>query len=192
MKSIMLFCFSVILFCYSAKAQPEKGTWEIGGSGYWIKSNVRGELRYKSFELDIGSKYFIFNNVSLGGEINYIGYKDYSRVGSPKPYGFYFAPVLEAYFFNKEKFGISLKGKINFLVKSSSNWRVFDSSNEIPSYMFGPKVSWNITSNLSTYLWTAFRKIQDFDNTKGFSGVIPSDNFDIRWGFSYFLHSQKK
>ena len=58
--------------------------------------------------------------------------------------------------------------------------------------MFEPKTSWNNTQNLSTYLWIAFRKLDEFDNTNGFRAIVPSKNFDIRWAFSYYLHRREK
>lgn len=187
-KSTAFILFLFIVF--AAQAQPEKGTWQIGGSGNWIKTKNDGELKYKTYNLDAEVSYFVLKNLALGSDINLVGYKDYTKVNDPNIYGFYFAPALEAYVINHKTFGVSVKGSINFLVSSSKYWAF--TNKKMTSYMFGPKVAWNITSNLSTYLWAAYRKYDDFDMTKGFKNIIPSDNFDIRWGFSYFLHRKKQ
>ena len=60
--------------------------------------------------------------------------------------------------------------------------------------MFGPKISWNITPYLSTFLWGAYKRLEEYDTTVNYltyTPRVPNDNFNIQWGFSYFIPSNK-
>ena len=175
-----------ILFTFYSYAQPEKGSWGIGGTGYRIKIYDKGELLLKAFEIDAEASYFLHRNFALGGSIIYKGNKDYGLANNKRFHGLFVAPALEAFILNKEKYGISVKGTMNVVL--SSNW---DIKKNITSYMFGPKISWNITPYLSTFLWGTYKRLEEYDTTINYTTRIPSSNFDIRWGFTYFLHPNK-
>lgn len=187
MKTKSILTLSMLFFLQIIFAQPQKGTWSLGGSGYWNKISGDDELKYKIYEINSEINYFIFNHLVAGSNLTLQGEKNFTKVNDPNFHCLYFAPIVEAYILNRERYGISVKGTMNFII--STNW---DKNDKVPSYMFGPKASWNITPNLSTYLWFAYRKLDEFDNTVGYRSVVPSDNFDIRWGFSYFLHRKEK
>lgn len=181
--------FFLFFLCTSliAISQPKKGTWEIGGSGYWTKAHNEKVLKLKTYEINSEANYFLLKHLALGGYLTFQGEKDYTKVNAPRFHGLHVAPTLETYLLNHKIVGISIKGSINFLV--STNW---DLKEKVSSYNLGPKVSLNITPTLSMYLWATYRKLNDFDYTGGFKSIAPSDNFDIRWGFSYYLHRKEK
>ena len=184
-KNSLLLLFMGILTV--SIAQPRKGTWEIGGSGFWNKVYNEGELQFKAYNLDVGANYFIFNHLSIGAAISTKGLQNLTYVHKPWVKTGFFEPNLDIYIFNHDIFGISVKGSldINF-------WGEYNLGNKISSYSIGPKVSWNITPHFGTYLWVAYRRLEDIDSTYDDFFSIPSDNFDIRWGFSYYLHRKAK
>lgn len=169
------------------KAQPQKGTLEIGGSGYYICSKGWEGEKLKSFSISPEIQYFVFKNFSFGGALILKGSKDYSLANSDWFHALFLSPSMEGFVLNRASFGLSMKGSINIV--ASTNYNIYK---VISSYSLGPKFLWNITPNLSTYIWLAYRKLQDFDETSGHHAKIPSDNFDVRWGFSYYLHRKKK
>lgn len=168
-------------------AQPQKGTWEIGGSGFWNKTYNEGELQFKAYNLDIGANYFIFKHLSIGTAISTKGHQNLMYIHKPWVKTGFFVPNLDVYICNRNIFGISMKSSldINF-------WGYYNLGNTISSFTIGPKVSWNITPHLGTYFWIAYRRQVDYDSTYDDFASIPSDNFDIRWGFSYYLHRKVK
>jgi hypothetical protein len=180
----LLFIFIVL----NISAQPQKGSWEIGGSGYWTKIYNNKELNNKITEINAEVAYFPYKFLSVGGILTYQKDKDYMQAFDPVYHNFFIAPTLDAYILNRKMYGISIKGALNFAVISDLS----PGDKAVPSFMFGPKASWNITPNLSTYLWIAYRKLDEFDNTNGFRAIVPSKNFDIRWAFSYYLHRREK
>lgn len=175
------FCLSLI-----TKAQPQKHTLELGGSGYYIRSKSSEGDKLKVFEIRPEVQYFLFKNFAIGGAVNIKGHKDYSLANNDLFYGIFLSPSIEGYLLNHKLFGLSVKGSMNIVVSTN-----YDITKDVSSYSLGPKASLNITPSLSTYIWLAYRKLEDFDDTMGFTSKIPSDNFDIRWGFSYFLHPKK-
>lgn len=186
MKTKFLILIAFIFLSFYSWSQPEKGSWSIGGSGYRIKIYDNKELFRKAFEINAEANYFIYRNFALGGSFIYKGNKDYSLANNDRFHGLFIAPTVEAYILNKEKYGISIKGTMNVVL--STNW---DIEKNITSYMFGPKVSWNITPFLSTFLWGTYKRLEEYDTTTNYTTRVPSDNFDIRWGFSYLLHKKK-
>lgn len=123
----------------------------------------------------------------MGGNLNLTGGKDFDYLGA-KHHKLYFAPTIEYFALNKPKYGLSLKGAVN--IRISRNSQDFDE--DISAYMLGPKFSFNITPNISTYLWYAYRRLDDFDHTSGHRILIPSNNMDLRWGFSFYLNRKEK
>ena len=187
MKTKITLVFLSIFIVFLGKAQPKKGTWGIGGSGYRFKISQEKELQYKVYEINAEANYFLFKHLALGGNVTFKGSKDYTLANNDRFYGFYIAPSIEAYILNRKMFGLSVKGKINIV--ASTSWTFNEG---VYSYLFGPKLSWNITPNLNTYLWVAYRRLDEYTNMTCTKNTIPSDNFDIRWGFSYFLHRKEK
>ncbi len=187
MKTKITLLFLFIFFVVISIAQPQKGTWQISGSGYWINSYSNKELKLKTLQINAETNYFIFKHLSVGSIITFQTDKDYDRELDPTIRELFIAPTIDAYLLNCNKYAVSIKGALNFIV--ASNLIV---ETRIPSFMIGPKFSWNITPNLSTFIWSAYRRLEEFDNTIGFHSTVPSDNFDIRWGFSYFFHRKVK
>ncbi|MEZ5103415.1 MAG: hypothetical protein R2757_02885 [Draconibacterium sp.] len=188
MKTKTTFIFLFLCSTVLTYAQPQTGTWEIGGSGYRTKIYNNNELNYKITQINTEISYFPFKHLSFGGIFTYQKQKDFTKAFDPVFHNLFIAPTLEAYIINRKVFGVSVKGAINFSILS--NFPPGDKT--VSSYRFGPKTSWNITPNFCTFLWFAYRKLDWFDNTIGFRSTVPSDNFDIRWGFSYFLHRKEK
>jgi hypothetical protein len=182
-KTILLLLFICIVL--TTKAQPQKGTWEIGGSGLWSKNLKENEVQYKVYNLELSANYFIFKYLSLGGSLAFKGYQERTDTNNAWLNTGYFKPNIEAYLINRKIFGISIKTALDINLYGDNK------ENSVSSFSFGPKFSWNITPNLSTNLWFAYRKLKNFDTTN-IPTVVPSDNFDIRWGFSYYLHRKTK
>jgi len=188
MKTKTIFTILLICIVLTTFSQPKKGTLEVGGSGYWTKIYNNNELFNKIAQINAEISYFPFKYLCFGGIVIYQKDKNFAQAFDPVYRNLFFAPTLEAYIINRKVYGISLKGAINFAILSDFP----PSDKTVPSYMFGPKASWNITQNLSTFLWFAYRKLDEFDNSAGFHSTVPSDNYDIRWGFSYYLHRKTK
>jgi len=188
MKTKILFIAIFSFVFIFSQAQPRKGTFEFGGSGYWMKQNSEGITYYKIYDFNSNVNYFIFNHLSLGGGIHFSGGKKIDENFDNKFHQIYFAPIIEGYVLNRERYGISIKAGFNIALADTGE----KLDKRISSYMFGPKLSWNITHNLSTHIWVAYRNTKWGDNTLGFRATYPSDNLDVRWGFSYFLHRKGK
>lgn len=188
MKTRIILVITLLLCLYlTTVAQPQKGTVEIGGSGYYISSKGPEEGdKLKLFDLSPEIQYFIFKNLSVGGALTIKGDKNYSLANNDTFYGIFLSPSIEGYVLNRRLFGLSLKARMN--IAASTNYNINET---VTSYSFGPKVLWNITPSLSTYIWLAYRKLKDFDDTRESQWIIPSDNFDVRWGFSYYLQRKK-
>ncbi|HKL32508.1 MAG TPA: hypothetical protein VJ919_08245 [Tangfeifania sp.] len=184
---------SFIVFCLisSVSAQPKKNSWSIGGSGYWIKIKSNSGDYRSIYNLAVDGQYFIFRNFAVGTEVEYIGGRALDTPNKPRYHELYVSPTIEGYLFNRPKWGLSVKGLIslNASIKSS-----MDPDNLLSYYMFGPKVSYNITPNLSCYTWFAYRRLPDdiTNNYPGRSVAYPSDNYDLRFGFTYYLHPKKE
>ncbi|MCK5730087.1 MAG: hypothetical protein KAH68_03370 [Draconibacterium sp.] len=188
MKTKITLVFLFICIALISKAQPQKGTWEVGGSGYFNKSYTKNkEAKFKIPKINAEVNCFIFKHLSIGTIVTFQSDKNYDRESEPTIRELFIAPTIDAYLLNRDKFAISMKGALNFIVASNLTIET-----RIPSYMIGPKFSWNISPNLSTFIWPAYRRLEEFDNTIGFLSTVPSDNFDIRWGFSYFFHRKIK
>jgi hypothetical protein len=183
---------SFIIFCIisSVSAQPQKKSWSIGGSGYWVKMRSHGENKLTRFDYSLNGQYFLFRHFALGAEIDYRGGRALDLAGKPRYHELYFSPVIEGYLINNKNFGISLKGLASLNASIKSN---FDPEKLVSFYMFGPKLSYNITPNFSIYSWFTYRKLSDegTNNYPGRTVIFPSDNNDIRFGFSYYFHPKK-
>jgi len=187
-KSTAFILFLFIVF--AAQAQPEKGTWQIGGSGYRVKMKDSGEPVRNIYEYNAEGSYFILKNFSAGCELTYKGGKDTDSSVKNKYHGFFLSPTSELYLLREGKFTGSVKGLVKFNISGTGT---FHKSKAIQSYMFGPKVSWFIADNVSFYSWVAFRKLMDdSSNFPGWTAVIPSENYDVRFGFNIFLQRKKK
>ncbi|MCK3685787.1 hypothetical protein [Maribellus sp. YY47] len=181
----------LLVFCtlsFSSFAQPRKGSTELSGFGNFTKGKSESGDKTATFELNTSASYFVLRNLSAGLKIYYRGYKEYEFQSNPILDEFVIGPTIEAFIMNQEKIGISLKTSLNFTL--GSDFAAQD--NGYSSFIIGPKVAWNITPNLSTFLWFAYRDTKNSDDYTQNGSIIPSDNFDIRWGFSYYLHSKKQ
>lgn len=200
MKNLMFFVLTVV-FALNAKitfflllagisiiisAQPRKGTWEINGSGSWGKVYNQGDLQFKTYELVAGMKYFVFKHLSAGISISAEGYQDRAEGFKVWLGSGFLVPNLDVFIINHKIYGISLKSAVDINI-----WGDY-LDNTISSFTIGPKFSLNITPNLNTFLWVAYRRAEDFDTNYNTVASIPSDNFDIRWGFSYYLHRKQE
>lgn len=167
-------------------AQPRKGTWEINGSGSWGKVYNQGDLQFKTYELDAGMNYFVFNRLSSGISISAEGYQDrIEEVFKVWRGSGFLVPNLDIFIINHKIYGISLKSAVDINI-----WGDY-LDNTISSFTIGPKFFLNITPNLNTFLWVAYRRAEDFDTNYNTVASIPSDNFDIKWGFGYYLHRKQ-
>ncbi|QIA09462.1 hypothetical protein [Draconibacterium halophilum] len=188
MKTHLLFLILFFLISCIVSAQPQKGSIEFGGSGTYSKSYNNGEKRTSTFSVSAHSSYFVLPNLSVGAKVFYEKLKDSKVTYDPENSQFIVGPTIEAYLLNKEKFGVSIKSTANFALSSDY---IFDDS-KYTSFSVGPKGIWNISPNISTYLWFAYRDVKNRDDYTQNGSVFPSDNFDIRWGFSYYLHRKEK
>lgn len=191
MKTKILLTILFAFFAIMIYSQPKKETWEIGASGYWMNMKKDGNSKLNIYEINSEANYYILRNLSVGGKLQFKGGKDFTRAFNPSFSQFNFAPIIDGYIINQNKFGISIKGALNIALANSGE--DLENKNRISSFQIGPKFSYYLTPNLSTFIWSAYRKMyHDFDSTTGFRIIGPSDNFDIRWGFSYFLQRKEK
>ncbi|WP_167605185.1 outer membrane beta-barrel protein [Maribellus sediminis] len=174
--------FTILILCLisiQTFAQPDRGSFELGGSGNYSSVNSTDEKKIKTFLLNTHVSYFIFKHFSAGFKVSYIGYKESNTINNLTA-----GPTLEAYLLNRNNFGISVKTGVNFVLKNN----MYPQSKDYASFIIGPKVAWNITQNLSTFLWLSYRNSENADDFTQIGSTFPSDNFDVRWGFSYYLH----
>ncbi len=167
-------------------AQPRKGTWEINGSGSWGKVYNQGDLQFKTYELDAGLNYFVFKHLSGGITISAEGYQDRVHKAFKVWSGSGFlVPTLDVFIINQKKYGMSVKVAADINI-----WGDY-LDNTVSSFTTGPKFSINITPNLNTFLWVAYRRAEDFDTNYNTVASIPSDNLDVKWGFGYYFHRKQ-
>ena len=187
-KIIFLFLtFLISSYCY---AQPQKGTLGIGGSGFWITTKPEeGENLYKQLNFTADGQYFINNNLALGAEIRFYKYSTISEIDKSNSNNLFFSPFAEGYLFNSEKWGLSGKLMYSAIIYSDHKHDL------LSNFIIGPKASFNITPSLSAFVWMDYRKLPEKYNVNypgSVGAFFPSDNFDIRWGFNYYLHSLKE
>jgi len=180
----VLFIFSTL----SLFAQPQKSTLEIGGSGYWMKIRNDEGPQLAIYDFNAQASYFLLRNLAIGGNLSFRGGKDYASPFNPTYHRLYFAPVFEGYLLNHHYYGISIKTMLNIRISNTNK----NLDKTISTFMIGPKFQWNITENLGTNIWFVYRDMNDLDNLSGYRTIAPSTNFDIRWGFSYFLHPKNE
>lgn len=166
-------------------AQPRKGSWEVNGSGSFGNVYALGNLQFKPYEIDAGLNYFVLKHLSAGITFSAEGYQ--KRTDGFKAWlgsGF-LVPNLDVFIINHKIYGISVKSAMDINI-----WGDY-LDNTISSFTIGPKFSLNITPNLNTFLWIAYRRAEDFDTNQNSVASIPSDNFDVKWGFGYYLHRKQ-
>ena len=191
MKTKFNFILLLCIWSFSSLAQPQKGSLELGGTGYFTKvyrNYEDPELYRNTFSITAFSSYFLFKHLSVGTKFLYEGTKYFQEAYDPRYKHFIVGPTAEAYLLNKRVFGISIKSELNFAIKS--DYSIDDK--KLASFIIGPKASWNITPNLSTFLWFAYRDSKDWDYNRISGNLVPSKDFDINWGFSYYLHRKQK
>lgn len=188
MKTHLLLLIISCLLSFTISAQPQKGSIEFGGSGNFSKSYNNGEKRTSIISVSANGSYFVFRHLSIGAKVFYEKLNGLQLTNNPELSQFIVGPTIEAYLINKEKFGVSIKSTAGFALSSDY---IFDDS-KYTSFSVGPKAIWNISPNISTYLWFAYRDVKNRDDYTQNGSVFPSDNFDIRWGFSYYLHRKEK
>ncbi len=190
MKTKFNFILLLCICSFSSLAQPQKGSFELGGTGYFnrVYDNLDNEHIRNTYSITAFSSYFLFKHLSVGAKFLYEGTKYFEEAYDPRYKHFIVGPSAEAYLLNKRIFGLSIKSELNFALKS--DYAIDDK--KLASFIIGPKASWNITPNLSTFLWFAYRDSKDWDYNKVSGNVVPSKNFNINWGFSYYLHQKQK
>ena len=177
---------SIIVYCLtiSVSAQPKKDSWSIGGSGFWMKTKSRGEDKRTMFDFTAAGQYFILRNFAVGTEVEYAGGRRLDETFKPRYYDVFISPTLEGYIINRPQWGLSLKGLINLKVAHGT---------EVSFYKLGPKLSYNITPNLTLFSWYNYHKVRNITNSfPGWAVTYPSDNYDLRVGFTYYLHPRQE
>lgn len=188
MKTKLILTVIILHLCsFVICVQPLQGTIDLGGSGYFFSSKSKEGDKLKVYNIRPEFQYFLLKNFAVGSAITIKGSKDYSLANNDNYYGIFISPSIEGYIVNRRSFGLSVKGGLNIVASTN-----YDISKSISSYSIGPKISWNLSPNITTFLWFSYRKLEDFDDTIGFTYQFPSDNFDVRWGFSYYLHNKKE
>jgi outer membrane protein len=107
-KSLHILPF-ILLFHFSSSAQTEKGTWLLGGSASYVRTEGVG---FVSINPSVG--YFLLNNLAGGAQVNFYGAKSgsYFSVG---PFGRY-------YFYGDERGRFYLTAGLNIGFGSGSKF----------------------------------------------------------------------